>query len=60
MVDVADISQLDGYTDYCDYLPLPDGQTVTFILSQAVSLPSNVGKAWPLDNLRMAERWWIA
>jgi peptide/nickel transport system substrate-binding protein len=33
---------------------------VTFILSQAVSLPSNVGKAWPLDNLRMAERWWIA
>lgn len=60
MVDVADITELDPYADVRDYLLLPDGQAVTHIASQSISVPLTVGKAWPLDNLRMAERWWTA
>ena len=60
MVDVADITELDAYADPRDYLLLPDGQTVTHIASQSIAVPITVGKSWPLDNLRMAERWWIA
>lgn len=60
MVDVADITELDSYADPRDYVLLPDGQTVTHIASQSIAVPVTVGKTWPLDNLRMAERWWMA
>lgn len=60
MVDVADITRSDPYADPRDYMLLPDGQTVTHIASRSVAVPLTVGKAWPLDNLRMAERWWMA
>lgn len=60
MVDVADITELGPYAEPREYLLLPDGQAVTHIASRSISVPVTVGKTWPLDNLRMAERWWTA
>lgn len=59
MVDVADITALDPYADPRDFQTLPNGDKTTFIASQSVAVPTTVGKTWPLDNLRMAERWWM-
>mmetsp|Transcript_18034 Transcript_18034/g.27592 ORF Transcript_18034/g.27592 Transcript_18034/m.27592 type:complete len:259 (-) Transcript_18034:1617-2393(-) len=59
LVDVADVAALDAYADPRDFQTLPGGDKTTFIASQSVALPATVGKAWPLDNLRMAERWWL-
>jgi peptide/nickel transport system substrate-binding protein len=60
LVDVADVTTLDSYADPRDFQTLPNGQQTTHIANRAVSVPLTVGKAWPLDNLRMAERWWMA
>ncbi|WP_415405164.1 ABC transporter substrate-binding protein [Tateyamaria sp. SN3-11] len=60
LVDVADVVALDAYADPRDFQSLPDGHTTTHIAGRAISVPLTVGKAWPLDNLRMAERWWMA
>ena len=60
MVDVTDIAELDAYAEPRDYLLLPDSQAVTHIANRTIAVPMTVGKAWPLDNLRMAERWWTA
>ncbi|WP_420014165.1 ABC transporter substrate-binding protein [Tateyamaria sp.] len=60
LVDVADIATLDAYADPRDFQTLRDGDKTTFIASQTIAVPATVGKAWPLDNLRMAERWWMA
>lgn len=59
LVDVADIAALDAASDPRDFHRLPDGQTTTHIASRSVRVPLSVGKTWPLDNLRMAERWWM-
>lgn len=60
LVDVADVIALDDYADPRDFQTLPDAQATTHIASRAVTVPVTVGKSWPLDNLRMAERWWMA
>lgn len=60
MVDVADIAALDSLSDPRDFQTLPGGQTPTHIAATSVTVPLSVGKSWPLDNLRMAERWWMA
>ncbi|MFL4469335.1 ABC transporter substrate-binding protein [Tateyamaria armeniaca] len=59
LVDVADVAALDQYADPRDFQTLPDGQVTTHIAATAVGVPLSVGKSWPLDNLRMAERWWL-
>lgn len=58
-VDVADIAALDPYADRRDFLMLPGDQATTHIAACALGVPHTVGKSWPLDNLRMAERWWM-
>ena len=59
LVDVADIAALDPLSDPRDFQILPGGQSPTHIAATAVAVPLSVGKSWPLDNLRMAERWWM-
>ncbi|WP_299139728.1 ABC transporter substrate-binding protein [uncultured Tateyamaria sp.] len=60
LVDVADVVALDDYADPRDYMKLPGDHAPTHIASRTVAVPVTVGKSWPLDNLRMAERWWMA
>ncbi|MEL6618838.1 MAG: peptide ABC transporter substrate-binding protein [Pseudomonadota bacterium] len=59
-VDVADVADLGPQANTRDFQPLPTGHVPLQIASRAVAVPLTVGKAWPLDNLRMAERWWMA
>jgi len=59
LVDVADIEALDALADPRDFQMLPSGLATTHIAAAAIAIPPTVGKSWPLDNLRMAERWWI-
>ena len=60
LVDVADVIALDDMTDPQEYQLLPTPGAPTHIANRAVTVPLTVGKAWPLDNFRMAERWWMA
>ncbi|MEL6465793.1 MAG: ABC transporter substrate-binding protein [Pseudomonadota bacterium] len=60
LVDVADVIALDDYADPRDFQILPNAHAPTHIASRLVMMPVTVGKSWPLDNLRMAERWWMA
>jgi ABC-type transport system substrate-binding protein len=60
LVDMADVTALDAYADPRDYQVFREGPQAGFITSRSVAVPATVGKAWPLDNLRMAERWWMA
>ena len=59
MVDVADIAALDSLADPGDFQMLPGEHAATHIAATSVGVPLSIGKSWPLDNLRMAERWWI-
>lgn len=59
LVDVADIAELDEYSDPKDFTLLPAASKTTQIVSRRVALPAKIGSVFPLDNLRMAERWWI-
>ncbi|KIC49825.1 ABC transporter substrate-binding protein [Tateyamaria sp. ANG-S1] len=60
LVDVADVIALDDYADPRDFQTLPNAHAPTHIASRSVTVPVTVGKSWPLDNLRMSERWWMA
>ncbi|WP_299650705.1 ABC transporter substrate-binding protein [uncultured Tateyamaria sp.] len=60
LVDVADVIALDDYADPRDFQTLPNAHAATHIASRSVTVPVTVGKSCPLDNLRMAERWWMA
>ncbi len=60
LVDVADVRDLGPDVDLCEFQTLPGDASTTHIANRAVIVPAAVGKSWPLDNLRMAERWWMA
>ncbi len=59
LVDVADVIALDDMADPQDFQLLPTSGAPTHIANRAVTVPLTVGKTWPLDNFRMAERWWM-
>ncbi|MEL6888614.1 MAG: ABC transporter substrate-binding protein [Pseudomonadota bacterium] len=58
LVDVADVTDL-GDADPRDFQTLPGNATPTHTANRAITVPLTVGKSWPLDNFRMAERWWM-
>ena len=60
LVDVADITRAPSQTEADVFQRLPGPGNTTHVASRALAVPLVVGKAWPLDNLRMAERWWMA
>jgi ABC-type transport system substrate-binding protein len=60
LVDVADITALDAYTDPTEFQYLPSDHAAQQIARKSVAVPATVGTAWPLDNLRMSQRWWRA
>ncbi|WP_299684509.1 ABC transporter substrate-binding protein [uncultured Tateyamaria sp.] len=59
LVDVVDVIALDDMADPQEFQLLPTSGAPTHIANRAVTVPLTVGKAWPLDNFRMAERWWM-
>ena len=60
LVDVADISALDPYSDPIDFQLLPSPRYVQQIARRSIAQPDAIGQFWPLDNSRMATRWWMA
>lgn len=60
LVDLADIQTKDPFTDPKAFIYLPDPTRPTQVVSKAIALPAKVGTTFPLDNLRMSERWWFA
>ena len=58
LVDVADVTTVDGMA--ADFRKMPNDRDVWQIASSRVAVPGTVGRAKPLDNLRFAERWWMA
>lgn len=59
-VDAADLTHTADLGDISGITMLPQGDFMTTAVDQRLALPGQIGSRWPLDNLRAAERWWIA
>jgi peptide/nickel transport system substrate-binding protein len=60
MIDVADITVLDDYSDPTEYQFLPSTHATKQIACRTIFVPNVIGTTWELDNTRMATRWWMA
>lgn len=60
LIDVADIVVLDEYSDPLDFQLLPSDYAPQQVARKTIGVPAAVGAAWPLDDLRMTQRWWMA
>ncbi|MBW4706757.1 peptide ABC transporter substrate-binding protein [Roseobacter sp. YSTF-M11] len=59
-VDAADLTHAVDLGDLTEMVLLPEENFMTSAVSTSMALPGQIGARWPLDNLRAAERWWIA
>ena len=59
-VDVADLTHTADLGDVTGITVLPEGDFMTTAVDRCIALPGQIGTRWPLDNLRAAERWWMA
>ncbi len=59
-VDVADLDDPGELLGQPDITLLPNAHAMTQAAWRTVALPATIGSRWPLDNLRAAERWWMA
>ncbi|ABG30109.1 peptide ABC transporter substrate-binding protein [Roseobacter denitrificans] len=59
-VDAAELSDTADLADLSGITLLPETHAMTAAVSQGLALPAQTGRRWPLDNLRAAERWWMA
>jgi ABC-type transport system substrate-binding protein len=59
-VDVADLTHTADLGDQAGITTLPEKDFMTTAVDSCLALPSQIGTRWPLDNLRAAERWWMA
>lgn len=59
-VDAADLTHTADLGDVSDIILLPQEDFMTTAVDRRLALPGQIGSRWPLDNLRAAERWWIA
>ncbi len=60
LVDAADLTHVDGLGDLEGLRVLPEEHFMTSAVDHCIALPGQIGRRWPLDNLRAAERWWMA
>lgn len=60
LVDAAELGAPDALMDMAEFVALPGRGTTQQIVRRGIGIPAQVGGHWPLDNLRMAERWWVA
>lgn len=59
-VDAADLTHTTDLGALEHITLLPEEHFMTSAVYDDVALPGTVGRRWPLDNLRAAERWWMA
>ncbi len=59
-VDVADLTHIADLGDATNITMLPEEHFMNTAVDRCIALPSQIGRRWPLDNLRAAERWWMA
>ena len=59
-VDVADLTHMADVGDVEGLTALPRDGFMNCAVDNCVALPSQIGEAWPLDNLRAPQRWWMA
>jgi ABC-type transport system substrate-binding protein len=59
-VDVADLTHPADLGDLAQLTLLPRENFMTAVVDHRIALPRQIGAKWPLDNLRAAERWWMA
>ena len=59
-VDVADLTHLADLADVENITAVPKDGFMNCAVDHCVALPAQIGAQWPLDNLRAAERWWMA
>jgi peptide/nickel transport system substrate-binding protein len=53
-----DPSGLSGQSGVVKMLKDPDGKIAVGATS-SIGMPDTIGQRWPMDNARMAERWWM-
>lgn len=59
-VDVAELPLPDGLRGRGDFLYHPTVDNIALAASPMVGVPSKIGDRAPLDDGRIAERWWIS
>ena len=59
-VDVSEVSDPASFSGHRDISLLPTPTAMTQAVRRNIAMPVSVGIQAPLDNLRAAERWWIA
>lgn len=59
-VDAVDLTHSVDLGGLTDITLLPEENFMTCAVRKELALPYNIGTRWPMDNLRAAQRWWIA
>lgn len=59
-VDLADLTHTADLPDLEGLKKLPQEGFMTAVVDKCIAVPAQVGARWPVDNLRAAERWWMA
>ena len=59
-VDAADLTHAADLGDTSGITMLPEEHFMTTAVDHCICVQRQVGSRWPLDNLRAAERWWMA
>lgn len=58
-VDVAALPQADGLGDTSALILRPDAETIDLAARESVGVPARLGSRAPLDDGRIAQRWWM-
>ncbi|WP_187428439.1 HTH-type transcriptional regulator SgrR [Roseobacter fucihabitans] len=59
-VDAVDLTHSAELGVLSEITLLPEENFMTCAVRKEVGLPQSIGTRWPMDNLRAAQRWWIA
>ena len=58
-VDVVDMPQAEGLGDTSALILRPDGETIELAAREGMGVPKQLGRRAPLDDGRIAQRWWM-
>ncbi|WP_050928920.1 ABC transporter substrate-binding protein [Aestuariivita boseongensis] len=58
-VDVADLPQAEGLGDTSALILRPDAETIELAAREGMGVPKQLGRRAPLDDGRIAQRWWM-